>query len=145
MLYNGMIHPLVGYRMRGAIWYQGESNHVEGMLYHEKKKALVHGWRKIWGLGDFPFYYVQIAPFQYGNEDPDDPRRVLGGPGRLQQIPNTGMVVTNDIGTVKTFIRRTNRTSACDWRRWPQARLREARMSSRTARDGVDWRCLEIG
>jgi sialate O-acetylesterase len=70
MLYNGMIHSLVGFPLRGAIWYQGESNHGEGMLYLEKKKALIGGWRELWGQGDFPFYYVQIAPFRYGNEDP---------------------------------------------------------------------------
>ena len=45
MLYNGMIHALVGFPIRGAIWYQGESNHTEGMLYFEKKKALIEGWR----------------------------------------------------------------------------------------------------
>ena len=47
MLYNGMIHSLVGYPMRGAIWYQGESNHTKGMLYFEKKKALINGWREL--------------------------------------------------------------------------------------------------
>ncbi|MEL6107553.1 MAG: sialate O-acetylesterase, partial [Planctomycetota bacterium] len=49
MLYNGMIHAIVGFPIRGAIWYQGESNHNEGMLYTEKKKALIGGWREIWG------------------------------------------------------------------------------------------------
>src|SRR5690606_21201901 len=68
-LHNAMVQPLVGYGMRGAIWYQGESNHTEGMAYADKKQALVSGWREKWGLGDFPFYYVQIAPWQYGNED----------------------------------------------------------------------------
>jgi sialate O-acetylesterase len=100
-LYNAMIHPLVGYGMRGAIWYQGESNHSEGMLYNEKKKALIAGWRKLWGLGNFPFYYVQIAPFTYGGEDP----RVLARFWEAQaasekEIPNTGMVVISDVGNV---------------------------------------------
>jgi len=100
-IYHAMVHPLVGYGMRGAIWYQGESNHVEGMLYHEKKKALVQGWRKIWDLGDFPFYYVQIAPFQYGNEDPKVLARFWEAQATSLEIPNTGMVVTSDIGNVK--------------------------------------------
>ncbi len=100
MLYNGMIHALVGFPIRGAIWYQGESNHAEGMLYFEKKKALINGWRELWGQGDFPFYYVQIAPFQYGNEDPTILAKFWEAQAAVQQIPNTGMVVINDIATL---------------------------------------------
>ncbi|MCA9136889.1 MAG: 9-O-acetylesterase [Planctomycetales bacterium] len=100
MLYNGMIHALVGFPIRGAIWYQGESNHGEGMLYFEKKKALIGGWRKLWDQGDFPFYYVQIAPFQYGNEDGTILARFWEAQAAVQQIPNTAMVVINDIATL---------------------------------------------
>ena len=100
MLYNGMIHALVGFPIRGAIWYQGESNHTEGMLYFEKKKALIEGWRSVWGQGDFPFYYVQIAPFQYGNEDGTVLARFWEAQAAVQQLPNTGMVVINDIATL---------------------------------------------
>ena len=100
MLYNGMIHSLVGFPIRGAIWYQGESNHSEGMLYLEKKKALINGWRELWGQGDFPFYYVQIAPFQYGNEDPTILAKFWEAQAACQTIPNTGMVVINDITTL---------------------------------------------
>ena len=100
MLYNGMIHALVGFPIRGAIWYQGESNHSEGMLYYEKKKALIHGWRELWGQGDFPFYYVQIAPFRYGNEDPAILAEFWEAQAAVQQIPNTAMVVINDIATL---------------------------------------------
>lgn len=100
MLYNGMIHALVGYPIRGAIWYQGESNHVEGMLYFEKKKALIQGWRELWGQGDFPFYFVQIAPFQYGNEDPTILPTFWEAQAAVQTLPKTGMVVINDIATL---------------------------------------------
>ena len=100
MLYNGMIHALVGFPIRGAIWYQGESNHTEGMLYFEKKKALINGWRKLWKQGDFPFYYVQIAPFQYGNEDGAILAKFWEAQAAVQQLPNTGMVVINDIATL---------------------------------------------
>lgn len=100
-LFNAMISPLVGYGMRGAIWYQGESNHREGMGYLEKKKALLAGWRSQWGLGDFPFYFVQIAPWQYGDEDPAILPRFWEAQAACLEIPNTGMVVTNDIGDVK--------------------------------------------
>lgn len=100
MLYNGMIHPLVGFPIRGAIWYQGESNHAEGMLYTEKKKALINGWRELWNQGDFPFYYVQIAPYKYGSEDPKILANFWEAQAAVQQVPNTGMVVINDIATV---------------------------------------------
>jgi sialate O-acetylesterase len=100
MLYNGMIHSLVGFPIRGAIWYQGESNHGEGMLYLEKKRALINGWRELWKQGDFPFYYVQIAPYQYGNEDPTILAKFWEAQAAVQTIPHTGMVVINDIATV---------------------------------------------
>jgi sialate O-acetylesterase len=100
MLYNGMIHSLVGFPIRGAIWYQGESNHVEGMLYFEKKKALIGGWRELWGQGDFPYYYVQIAPYRYGTEDPTILAKFWEAQAACQSIPKTGMVVINDIATV---------------------------------------------
>ncbi|MFN9606471.1 MAG: sialate O-acetylesterase [Planctomycetota bacterium] len=100
MLYNGMIHALVGFPIRGAIWYQGESNHEEGMLYFEKMKALTQGWRTLWGQGDFPFYYVQIAPFRYGDRDPAMLARFWEAQAAAQSIPKTGMVVINDIATI---------------------------------------------
>ncbi|MEK0426984.1 MAG: hypothetical protein RJB11_3075 [Planctomycetota bacterium] len=101
MLYNGMIHSLVGFPIRGAIWYQGESNHDEGMMYLEKKKALIEGWRKLWGQGDFPFYYVQIAPFRYGDQDPTTLAKFWEAQGAVQAtVPKTGMVVINDIATI---------------------------------------------
>ncbi len=99
-LYHGMIHGLVGLPMRGAIWYQGESNHKEGMMYFEKKKALIQGWRKIWNQGEFPFYFVQIAPFKYGAENPEILPRLWEAQSKTLELPNTGMVVISDIGNV---------------------------------------------
>jgi sialate O-acetylesterase len=98
-LYNGMIAPLVPYTIRGAIWYQGESNNGEGMLYHEKMKALISGWRSIWGQQDLPFYFVQLAPYRYGG----DPTRLAGiweAQTATLAVPHTGMAVTVDIGNV---------------------------------------------
>jgi sialate O-acetylesterase len=100
MLYNAMIHPLVGFPIRGAIWYQGESNHEEGMLYFEKMKALIGGCREVWGQGEFPFYYVQIAPYQYGDRDPTTLAKFWEAQSAAQSIPKTGMVVINDIATI---------------------------------------------
>jgi sialate O-acetylesterase len=99
-LYNGMIHPLCPFAIRGAIWYQGESNREEGKLYTERMKALIGGWRKIWGEGDFPFIYVQIAPFDY-HENPEIVAEFWEAQSAAEGIPNTGMAVVNDIGNLK--------------------------------------------
>jgi sialate O-acetylesterase len=102
VLYNGMMAGLVPFAIKGAIWYQGCSNNGEGMLYLEKTKALVNGWRTVWGQGDFPYYLVQLAPYNYG----------AGAEARLPgiweaqaavpaAIKNTGYTVINDIGNPK--------------------------------------------
>jgi sialate O-acetylesterase len=95
-LYNGMIHPLVPFAIRGALWYQGESNMGEGMLYHEKMKALIGGWREVWGQQDqFPFYFVQLAPFsRYGGSALP---AIWEAQTATLAVPNTGMCVTTDI------------------------------------------------
>ena len=66
VLFNAMINPLVGYGLRGAIWYQGESNRNEPVQYQKLMPGLADNWRSVWDIGVFPFYYVQIAPFDYG-------------------------------------------------------------------------------
>ncbi|TWU41533.1 hypothetical protein Q31b_29820 [Novipirellula aureliae] len=103
MLYNGMIHPIVRYSIRGAIWYQGESNRIDGMLYADKMQALIEGWRRAWELGDFPFYYVQLAPYMYGTEDASILPQFWEAQNAALQIPNTGMVVINDIATLQNI------------------------------------------
>ena len=100
-LYNGMIHPVQPFGIRGAIWYQGEANNGEGMLYTEKMKALVGGWRQLWGEGDFPFYFVQIAPFNYGNNPEQLSELWEGQTAAAKEIPNAGMAVINDIGNLQ--------------------------------------------
>jgi sialate O-acetylesterase len=96
-LYNGMIHGLVPYAIRGAIWYQGESNNGEGMLYYEKMKALISGWRSVWKNTDMPFYFVQLAPFRYGN--PNLPY-IWEAQSKTLSLPHTGMAVTVDISNI---------------------------------------------
>lgn len=66
VLYNAMIAPMAGYAIRGGLWYQGEANRNEPKQYEKLMPGLIDNWRKEWGIGDFPFYYVQIAPFDYG-------------------------------------------------------------------------------
>lgn len=93
-MYNGMIAPLLPFPIRGVIWYQGESNVANGLKYRDKMEDLIKGWRKVWGH-DFPFYYVQIAPFA-GYKD-----GALGPLWEAQvaslKIPATGMVVVTDL------------------------------------------------
>ena len=97
--YNAMINPLLRFPIKGALWYQGESNGEEGDTYFDKMRALIGGWRKQWKQGDFPFYFVQLANFQAVTQDP------AGGNGwaKLREaqtkaltIPNTGMAVIID-------------------------------------------------
>jgi sialate O-acetylesterase len=102
-LYNGMIHPLVPFAMRGAIWYQGEANESEGMKYYERMKALIGGWRKIWDEGEFPFYFVQIAPYTYGDNPQNLARLWEAQTTAADTIPNTGMAVVNDIGNLRNI------------------------------------------
>jgi len=100
-LYNGMIHGLIPYAFRGALWYQGESNGSEGESYFHKMQALIGGWRQLWGEGDFPFYFVQLATFKKPNDKPeggDDWAKVLEAQAFSLSIPNTGMAVLSDLG-----------------------------------------------
>jgi sialate O-acetylesterase len=100
-LYNGMVHPLVPYGIKGAIWYQGESNNGEGMLYHEKMKALISGWRSVWGKEDLPFGFVQLASYKYGNSPPTNLAGIWEAQTATLAVPHTGMAVTVDISDVK--------------------------------------------
>lgn len=100
VLYNAMIHPLVPFAFRGIIWYQGESNHNEGFLYTEKTKALLASWRGVFQQAELPFYFVQIAPFQYGAEDGEILPQFWQAQHECLKIPHTGMAVISDIGEV---------------------------------------------
>ena len=98
-MYNAMIHPFVRLPIKGALWYQGESNGGEGDSYYHKMRALIGGWRQQWGQGDFPFYFVQLASFQGATDNPGD----ANGWARLREaqtkslaIANTGMAVITD-------------------------------------------------
>ena len=95
-LYNAMINPLVPYTIRGAIWYQGEANTGNPEQYTYLFPAMIRDWREVWGLGDFPFYFVQIAPFDYGSGIRSQALREAQM--KALEVPNTGMAVTLDIG-----------------------------------------------
>jgi sialate O-acetylesterase len=96
-LYNGMIAPLTPFTIRGVIWYQGESNRARAAQYRTLFPAMIADWRKKFDLGDFPFYYVQIAPFEY-KDAPANSTALREAQRAALSVPNTGMVVTTDIG-----------------------------------------------
>ena len=102
-LYNGMVHGLVPFSIKGAIWYQGESNRHDGMLYHEKMKALIAGWRKVFEQPNLPFYYVQLAPFIYKNDQPDVLPKLWQSQLATLSVPHTGMAVTTDIANSERY------------------------------------------
>jgi sialate O-acetylesterase len=98
LLYNGMIAPLTPYPIRGVIWYQGESNSAveRAPLYNRIFRTLIEDWRRQWGVGDFPFLYVQISNFKSG---PNEDWAVLREQQvRALELRNTAMAVTIDIG-----------------------------------------------
>ena len=100
-LYNGMISPLIPFRIKGAIWYQGESNRYDGNLYKKIFPNMILNWRNDWEQGDFPFYYVQIAPYTYRDEYSTGLLREAQESAML--LPYTGMVVTMDVGSLTTI------------------------------------------
>ena len=101
--YQAMIHPLVPYALRGFLWYQGESNNGEGMAYTPKMQALIAGWRQQFRASDAPFLFVQLAPYQYGENRTFELPEIWQAQQEALKIPQTGMAVINDIGNVKNI------------------------------------------
>jgi sialate O-acetylesterase len=99
LLFNAMVNPVAGYGIKGALWYQGENNVSDGVSYKDYLSSMIKSWRTVWNLGDFPFYFVQIAPFDYKAIESgylrDSQLRVM------KECPNTGMAVTLDLGICK--------------------------------------------
>lgn len=98
VLFNAMVNPMVGYGIKGAIWYQGESNRNEPDKYAQLLPGMVENWRSVWGVGEFPFYYVQIAPFDYGSTGLNSAYLREAQLKASTAIPNIGMATTMDIG-----------------------------------------------
>ena len=100
-LFNGMIAPLVPFTIRGVIWYQGESNVDHPAQYGALFPLLIENWRKEFNAGEFPFYYVQIAPYDYGTASHSELLRE--SQRAALAVRNTGMVVTLDIGNPRNI------------------------------------------
>lgn len=131
-LYNGMIHPLVNFAIRGAIWYQGESNRNDCLLYEKKMEALIRGWREVWKLGDLPFGYVQLAPYNYpydrevpNGDVPDFFRLPLIWEAQVNtlRLPSTGMAIVTDITDLNDIHPRDKKDVGARLALWARAKV----------------------
>jgi len=103
MLFNGLLHPILPYAIKGAIWYQGESDRGLGTYYRTLFPQMIADWRQHWGEGNFPFIFVQLAGYTSG-DDTTNNNWSLVQEAQLMTLtasPNTGMAVANDIGDLK--------------------------------------------
>ena len=106
VLFNGMIAPMQQFSIKGAIWYQGESNVMRAYQYRKLFPVLINDWRRGWGQGDFPFLYVQLANYVSDKSKPDHPAEpeesawaeLREAQSAALSLPRTGMVVTTDLG-----------------------------------------------
>ena len=99
-LYHGMLEPLVGYGIKGVIWYQGESNISRAQEYHRIFSRLISSWRREWAQGDFPFLFAQLANNNPVKAEPSDSRlaALQEAQAMTLALPKTGMAVINDLG-----------------------------------------------
>lgn len=104
LLYNAMIHPLLNYAIKGAIWYQGESNADRAYQYHQSFPLLINDWRSKFKQPELPFYFVQLASFNANNENGTTGSKwaeLRAAQLATLSLPHTGMAVTTDIGDAK--------------------------------------------
>ncbi len=123
-LWNGMIHPIMCYGIRGAIWYQGESNSGRAYEYRKLFPLMISHWRKDWGQGDFPFYWVQLADFR---EEVDAPADSAWAELReaqtltMKKLPNTGEAVILNLGEASDIHPKNKQDVAKRLARWALA------------------------
>lgn len=124
-LYNGVLKPIIGYGIRGAIWYQGESNSGRAYQYRHLFPLMIQHWRDEWKQGDFPFYFVQLADFR--DESPN-PQASAWAELReaqtmtLAKLPNTGQAVITDLGEAHDIHPKDKQNVANRLARWALSR-----------------------
>lgn len=126
VLFDAMIHPFVGYTMRGAIWYQGEANAKPGAVPYDSTLPLMIGdWRKRWG-DEFSFYFVQLANYRAPSTEPGTPDAWALLQDRMRRIlattPKTGMAVINEVGEEKDIHPKDKKTPGERLARWALAK-----------------------
>lgn len=122
-IFNGALHPIIGYGIKGTIWYQGESNVGRAGEYAELFPLLIEQWRKEWGQGDFPFYWVQLANRYLPERDSTSPLAELREAQTLtMRLPNTGQAVIIDLGEGRDVHPRNKHDVAARLVRWALAK-----------------------
>ncbi|MEA3208204.1 MAG: sialate O-acetylesterase [Chthoniobacter sp.] len=120
-IFNGVVHPTLGYGIKGVIWYQGESNASRAYEYGSLFPFLIEQWRKEWKQGDFPFYWVQLADHHAEVPTPGDASwaELREAQTKTMQLPNTGQAVIIDLGEGKDVHPRNKHDVAARLVRWP--------------------------
>ena len=123
-IHSGVLTPTIGYGIKGAIWYQGESNAGRAYQYRELFPFMIKSWREEWGLGDFPFYWVQLADFKAEKPEPaesDWAELREAQTMTMKALPNTGEAVIIDIGEGKDIHPKNKQDVAKRLARWALA------------------------
>ena len=110
VLYNSMVNPFINYKIAGVIWYQGESNVPKPKQYQKLFPLMINNWRNKWGY-EFPFYFVQLAPFKYDGESKNKLAELRDAQRLTLKLPKTGMAVTLDNTKDFHLIHPTNKES----------------------------------
>jgi sialate O-acetylesterase len=124
-IYNGVLKPTIGYGMRGVIWYQGESNASRAYQYRDLFPLMIQSWRDEWKIGDFPFYWVQLADYRAEKPEPvesDWAELREAQTMTMSRLPNTGEAVIVDLGEVQDIHPRNKQDVAMRLARWALAR-----------------------
>jgi sialate O-acetylesterase len=113
-IFNGVLHPTIGYGIRGVIWYQGESNSKRAYQYRDIFPLLISTWRDLWQQGDFPFYWVQLADYREEIDTPSDSdwAELREAQTMTLDLPNTGQAVIIDVGEGRDIHPRDKQTVA---------------------------------
>ena len=123
-IFAGVVHPTLGYGIRGVIWYQGESNSARAWEYRDLFPFMIEQWRAEWGQGDFPFYWVQLADFRAESPEPGDSSwaELRESQTRTLRLPNTGEAVIVDLGEGNDIHPKNKYDVAARLVRWALAR-----------------------
>lgn len=124
-IYNGVLHPTIGYGIKGAIWYQGESNASRAFQYRKLFPFMIQNWRNEWNQGDFPFYWVQLADFRSENPEPADSDWAELREAQtltMDALPNTGEAVILNLGEASDIHPKNKQDVAMRLARWALAK-----------------------
>jgi len=124
-LYNARHLPIVPYGIRGAIWYQGESNSGRAYQYRDLFPLMIQNWRDDWQQGDFPFYWVQLADFRDEEDEPGDSTWAETREAQtmtMYKLPNTGQAVITDLGEASDIHPKNKQEVAKRLARWALAK-----------------------